>query len=87
MHTSFFAGGASANQTYLFPHVMPDGEKGYLYLMCPIRLERELTRCLRLGEIPEFARVIACGRGEPDERLRFNMERYYGHIHDALEAA
>lgn len=79
--------GATANHTYLFPYTMPDGSAGYVYLMCARRLEHDLHYAIRSGTIPTFARVITCGRGEPDERLRFNMERYYGHIHEHMIAA
>lgn len=78
---------AAGNQAYLFPFVMPDGNGGYVYLMCDARFEAELSRNIRSGSIPDFATVIACGRGQPDERLRYNMERYYGCIHEQLAAA
>lgn len=80
-------GGTAVNQTYLFPYTMPDGFDGYIYLMCSGRRERDLSAAIKSGTIPDYARVIACGKGMPDERLRFNMERYYGHIHERVEAA
>lgn len=79
--------GLAANRTYLFPYTMPHGGEGYVYVMCPKHHERELGKTLMRGEIPDYARVIACGNGAPDERLRFNMERYYGHIHEHVAAA
>lgn len=78
---------AAGNQAYLFPFVMPDGKTGYVYLMCEATKEAALTHSIRSGSIPDYATVIACGRGQPDERLRFNMERYYGCIHEELAAA
>ncbi len=80
-------GGLTANHTYLFPYTMPDGGEGYIYLMCPSMREKELSDSIQSGAIPNFARVIACGKGAPDERLRFNMERYYGYIHELIAAA
>ncbi len=78
---------AAGNQAYLFPFVMPDGKSGYVYLMCAASHEAELASSIRSGNIPDYATVIACGRGQPDERLRHNMERYYGCIHEQLAAA
>ncbi len=84
---SALAARPSVNRTYLFPYTMPDGAEGYVYLMCSRQYEQALSLAIEKGEIPDFARVISCGKGAPDERLRFNMERYYGHIHEHLEAA
>lgn len=69
-------------KNYLFPFTMPDGTPGHVYLMCPCVHEQELRLTLQKGEIPEFATVLACGHGQPDERLRHHLERYYGHIYE-----
>ncbi len=78
---------AEGHKTFLFSHTMPDGSAGYVYLMCSGPREMAMKASMQRGEIPDYATVIACGRGQPDERMRFNMERYYGHIHELLEAA
>lgn len=74
-------------KAYYFPFPMPDQSSGFVYLLCPPEREEELHRCIRQAEIPTFATVIVCGQGKPDERLCFNMERYYGLTIREQEAA
>lgn len=78
---------ADTIRVYLFPYTLPDGADGHLYLICSPKREQELEKAIAEGKIPAFAQVIACGKGEPDERMRFNIERYYGQIYGQPIAA
>lgn len=67
---------------YFFRMQFGDGEHGYVYLLCKASLQKELYLSIRQHIIPPYAVVIALGKGEPDERTRFHMERFYGFVNE-----
>lgn len=72
-------------QPYFFRMTFEDGERGYVYLLCKGSLQKDLFASIRRNIVPPYAVVIALGKGEPDEKTRFHMERFYGFSHEATE--
>ncbi len=69
-------------QPYFFRLRFDDGEMGYVYLLCKSSLQKDLYISMRGNVIPPYAVVIAMGKGEPEEKTRFDMERFYGFSHE-----
>lgn len=58
----------------------------YFYAIASSMLHEEMLRCLKLGDIPDFAVVVEKGVGEPTQEIKEKIKAYYGFDHDALDA-
>ena len=62
------------------------GEKMYFYAIASELLHEEMMKCLKRGDIPHFAVVVAKGHGEPDADVKARIKAYYGFDHDYYAA-
>jgi hypothetical protein len=68
----------SALRPYLFRSRLPEDAVGYVYILCARDKEDRLFDAIRNHELPNFAVVVAAVTGEPNDQMRYNMERFYG---------
>lgn len=61
------------------------GEKIYYYAIASELLHDQMLRCLKDGNIPDFAVVVDKGTGEPTPDTKAKIKAYYGFDHDEYE--
>jgi hypothetical protein len=71
---------------YYMPGTGREGKIMYSYAVCSALLHEQFVACVKLGEIPDYAVVVAAGDGEPDQAVKDRMKLYYGFDHDAAMA-
>lgn len=69
---------APGMEAYFHRTQRDDGELGFMYLLAPSERKHEISRELTEGRLPADVIVLEAGIGEPDARVRYEMELYYG---------
>ena len=69
---------------YFIPGVdQQSGGKIYFYAIASELLHGEMMRCLKDGNIPDFAVVVEKGTGEPTAEVKAKIKAYYGFEHES----
>lgn len=69
---------APGMEAFLHETRREDGQAGYMYLLVHGERKQEIIRELAAGRLPQDVVVLEAGLGRPDERVRHEMELYYG---------
>lgn len=55
----------------------------FFYAIASSALHEHMLRCLKAGDIPDFAVVVEKGEGAPTDEIKAKIKAYYGFDHDA----
>jgi len=72
---------------YFIPGLdMRQKERIYYYAIASELLHDQMLRCLKDGNIPDFAVVVHKGVGTPTSDVKAKIKAYYGFDHDEMAA-
>lgn len=69
---------APGMEAFFYATTRQDGERGYMYLLAPSERKHSIMDELTDGRLPPDVIVLEAGLGEPEARIRYEMELYYG---------
>jgi hypothetical protein len=68
---------------YFIPGIdKQSSQKIYFYAIASELLHEQMMRCLKDGNIPDFAVVVQKGAGDPAPDIKAKIKAYYGFDHD-----